>query len=67
MDTKNLTVAEIAERIIDGERLKNFDDVEILLMTPLEELQKSAGAIQRKFFGNHIDFCTIINLSLIHI
>ena len=61
MDTKNLTVAEIAERIIAGERLKNFDDVEILLTTPLDELQKSAGAIQRNFFGNHIDFCTIIN------
>lgn len=61
MDTKNLTVAEIIERIIAGERLKKFDDVEIFLTTPLEEIQKGAGIIQRNFFGNHIDLCTIIN------
>lgn len=61
MDTKNLTVAEIVERLIAGERLKKFDDVEIFLTTPLEELQKGAGIIQRNFFGNHIDLCTIIN------
>ena len=61
MDTKNLTVAEIVERIIAGERLKKSDDMNIFLMTPLEEIQKCAGAIQKNFFGNHIDLCTIIN------
>ena len=61
MDLKSLSVAEIAERIIAGERLQRGDDVEIFLTTPLDELQKGAGAIQKKFFGNHIDLCTIIN------
>lgn len=61
MDLKNLTVAEIAARIIAGERLQSGDDVEIFLTTPLDELQKGAGVIQKNFFGNHIDLCTIIN------
>ena len=61
MDLKSLSVAEIAARIIAGERLQRGDDVEIFLTTPLDELQKGAGAIQKKFFGNHIDLCTIIN------
>ena len=61
MDTKNLTVAEIAERIINGERLKNSDDVNILLDAELDEVQRGAGSIQKKFCGNHIDLCTIIN------
>ena len=61
MDTKNLTVAEIAERIINGERLKNSDDVNILLDAELDEVQRGAGSIQKHFCGNHIDLCTIIN------
>lgn len=51
----------IAERIIAGERLKPDDDLEFLLKTPLEKLQNGAKLIQEKFFGNRIDFCTIIN------
>jgi len=61
MDTKNLTVAEIAERIIGGERLQISDDVNILLDAELSEVQRGAGAIQKNFCGNHIDLCTIIN------
>ena len=61
MDTKNLTVAEIAERIIGGERLQTSDDVNILLDAELSEVQRGAGAIQKNFCGNHIDLCTIIN------
>ena len=51
----------IAEKIIDGERLKSDDDLNFLLTTPLEELQRGACLIQQKFFGNHVDLCTIIN------
>ena len=61
MDTKKLTVLEIAERIIGGERLQVSDDVEFFLTAPLEELQSGAQLIQKKFCGNHIDLCTIIN------
>ena len=61
MDIDNLTVNEIAEKIVNGERLKNSDNVKIFLDAELDELQKSAGVIQKHFCGNHIDLCTIIN------
>ena len=51
----------IAEKIISGERLKIDDDLNFLLTTPLEKLQQGAKLIQKHFFGNHIDLCTIIN------
>ena len=51
----------IAEKIIGGERLKPDDDLKFLLTTPLEDLQAGARLIQEKFFGRHIDLCTIIN------
>ena len=51
----------IAQRIIDGERLKSDDDLKFLLTTPLEELQAGARLIQSHFCGKHIDLCTIIN------
>ena len=51
----------IAEKIIDGERLKPSDDLKFLLTTPLEKLQSGAALIQKNFCGNHIDLCTIIN------
>ncbi len=61
MDTEKFTALEIAEKIIAGENLKPADDLKFLLETPLEELQRGAGLIQKKFCGNHIDLCTIIN------
>ena len=51
----------IAEQIINGERLKLDDDLKFLLTTPLKELQTGASLIQQKFFGKHVDLCTIIN------
>ena len=51
----------IAERIIDGERLKPDDDLKFLLTTPLDQLQTGAKLIQSHFCGKHIDLCTIIN------
>lgn len=61
METKNLTALEVAEKIISGERLQSTDDLKFFFETPLEELQRGAGLIQKKFCGNHIDLCTIIN------
>ena len=51
----------IAEKIINGERLKPDDDLKFLLTTPLEKLQAGASLIQKKFFGNRVDLCTIVN------
>ncbi len=50
-----------AEKIISGERLKPDDDLKFLLTTPLEKLQAGASLIQKKFFGNRVDLCTIVN------
>lgn len=61
METEKFTALEIAEKIIAGENLKPTDDLKFLLETPLEELQRGAGLIQKNFCGNHIDLCTIIN------
>ena len=53
----------IAEKIINGERLKPDDDLRFLLTTPLDQLQTGAKLIQiqKNFCGKHIDLCTIIN------
>ena len=56
-----MDIKKVAEKIISGERLKNSDDLNFLLESPLEDLQKAAGMIQKNFCGNHIDLCTIIS------
>lgn len=55
------TIAALTDSIIKGYRIQRGDDLSIFLEAPLEELQKGAGALQRHFCGNHVDFCTIIN------
>lgn len=55
------TIAALADSIIQGYRIQRGDDLSIFLEAPFEELQKGAGALQRHFCGNHVDFCTIIN------
>ncbi len=59
MDTKN--ALEVAKKIIAGERLTAADNFDFLLNEPLEQIQHGAHLIQKKFCGNHIDLCTIIN------
>ncbi len=59
MNIKN--VIDVAEKIIAGERLTAADNLDFLLNEPLEKIQHGAHIIQKKFCGNHIDLCTIIN------
>ena len=61
MITKGIDVKIISQKIISGERINREDDLNFLLTTPLDELQRGAHDIQKFFCGNHIDFCTIIN------
>ena len=61
MSIKGLKVETIAEKIINGYRLKRDDELSFLLTSPLEELEKAAGLIQKHFFQNQIELCTIIN------
>ena len=56
-----MTIPELTEKIINGYRVKRGDDLSIFLDSDLEELQKGAGQIQKRFRRNHIDLCTIIN------
>lgn len=51
----------IAEEIIYGRQLKPSDDLEFFMTAPLADLQKGAHLIQERFFGSHIDLCSIIN------
>ena len=55
-----MTALDIARRIVDGYRLQR-DEADFLLTAPLDELQSGAALIQRNFFGNRVDLCTIVN------
>ena len=55
------SVAELAQKIINGHRIKRGDDLSIFLDADLEELERGAGAIQKRFRRNHVDLCSIIN------
>ena len=50
----------LAEKIIGGDKI-NRSEAESLIDSPLEEVQRGAALIQKKFRGNHVDLCTIIN------
>ena len=54
-------IAKLADKIIDGWRIKRGDDLTVFLTAPLNELQDGARRLQEHFCGRHIDFCTIIN------
>lgn len=60
-ESMTLSIAELAQKIINGYRIKRGDDLEIFKTGDLTELQKGAGAIQKQYRGNHIDLCSIIN------
>lgn len=54
-------ISELAEKIINGYRIKRGDDLSIFLDADLEELERCAGQIQKRFRRNHVDLCAIIN------
>ncbi len=54
-------ISELAEKIINGYRIKRGDDLSIFLDADLEELERCAGQIQKRFRRNHVDPCAIIN------
>ena len=55
-----MTALDIARRIVDGYRLQR-DETDFLLTAPLDEIQSGAAVIQKNFFGNCVDLCTIVN------
>lgn len=57
----SVSIPELAEKIMKGHRIKRGDDLSVFVDCDLEELQRGAGAIQRRYRKNHIDLCTIIN------
>ena len=55
-----LTALDIAKKIVDGCRLQR-DEADFLLAAPLDEIQSGAALIQKNFFGNRVDLCSIVN------
>lgn len=55
------SISELAEKIINGYRVKRGDDLSVFLTADLEELERGAGEIQKRFRRNHVDLCAIIN------
>ena len=60
MQTENLTAVQIAEKIIGGKNLMPDDDLKFLLETPLEELQRGAGLIQKNFAAIILTFARLL-------
>ena len=58
---KESEIASLAEKIIEGYRIKRGFDLSVFLEAPLPELTSGAYRLQEHFCGRHIDFCTIIN------
>ncbi len=56
-----VNLSELADRIIDGHRIRRGDDLSFFITCNLEELEAGAGKIQKHFRKDHIDLCTIIN------
>ena len=55
------TLSELTQKILNGYRLKRGDDLELFKTGDLDELEKGAGAIQKRYRRNHVDLCSIIN------
>ncbi len=52
---------ELAEKIINGYRIKREDDLSFFLTADLEELCEGANKIREYYHGNKADLCAIIN------
>ena len=58
-----MTITELTDKIInEGYRITRENlDKELLLRANLEEMLDCAGRLQKRFCGNLVDFCSIIN------
>ena len=54
-------INKITHKILEGNKLSREDDISFLINGSLSELSNGADEIRKKFYGNHIDLCTIIN------
>lgn len=54
-------INKITHKILEGNKLSREDDISFLINGSLSELSNGADEIRKKFCGNHIDLCTIIN------
>jgi biotin synthase len=64
MADETMTIPALAEKIMDGYRISR-DDLEglkdLFLHCDLDELLDEAGKLQKRFCGNLVDLCSIIN------
>lgn len=56
----NITVESLADKVLAGEKI-NREEAVYLYNQDLNELQKYADKIRKKFCGNRFDICTIVN------
>jgi len=58
---KTVNIHGLAEEIVAGKRLKRSDDLSFFKDCDLAELEKGADLIRKKYSGNRVDLCSIIN------
>lgn len=58
---KTVDILGLAEEIAAGKRLKRSDDLSFFKNCDLAELEKGADLIRKKYSGNRVDLCSIIN------
>lgn len=56
-----MNILNLAEEIVNGFRLERGGDNEFLLTADVDELCSGADLIRRKFRGNDVEMCSIIN------
>ena len=54
-------IRKLAMEIVDGRRLTREDDLSFFKEASLQELCEGANEIRKKYCGNHVDLCAIIN------
>jgi len=61
-ETENLVdVFALAEEICDGKRLLRTDNLSFFKNCNLQKLTEGADLIRKKYSGNRVDLCSIIN------
>ncbi len=56
-----MDVTTLAREIVDGRRLAPDDDLEFLIECDLDVLRESADLVRRRFVGDRVDLCAIVN------
>ena len=56
-----MDVLKLADDVIGGKRICRSDDTDFFISADIESLCKGADRIRKRFCGDHVDLCSIIN------